>query len=77
VSANGIFLDDYSAHILVENNVCPVGMTAVAEQSMVGPDRNAHDNIVRNNGATITEYAEITAAAGPKMVTGVTTTPYY
>jgi hypothetical protein len=69
--ANGIFLDDYSAHILVENNVCPVGMWPVAEQSVFGPPRDAHDNIIRNNDS---QDPNIKAASGTKMVTGVIVT---
>jgi hypothetical protein len=69
---SAIGLDDYSGHFLVENNVfnaLSAGVTTIEEQTHFDADRNAHDNIFRNNDS---QDPYIMNTAGPKMVTGVT-----
>jgi hypothetical protein len=69
-SAAAIFMDDHSAHILVENNVFNSlwSVQKVRQQGDVGPDRNAHDNTVRNNDS---QDVNIMANAGLKKVPGI------
>jgi hypothetical protein len=62
-----IFLDDHSAWITVEDNVL-LTEGKVGEQDAAGADRNAHDNIIRNNDS---QDPEIIAEAGPQIPTGV------
>jgi hypothetical protein len=70
--ASAIAMDDHSGHILVENNVfnsLSAGVFTITQQDVFGPDRNAHDNIIRNNDS---QDVAIMANAGPKILPGVT-----
>jgi hypothetical protein len=64
-----IFLDDHSAWITVEDNVC-ITEASVLQQLGIGPDRNAHDNTIRNNESI---NMAIISDAGPRIPTGVVT----
>ena len=67
-SAAAIFLDDYSAHITVENNVLQTSVLTVRQQSDVGPDRNAYENNIGDNSS---QSPEIIANAGPQRFPGI------